>query len=256
MRLGREGGMSVDLERADSRAARWMGCAAIAVAIAGCAASTYGDPKAPVAGEVLGTVIRTQDAEELRYVVLKELTDRFALEQGITVTPAETDAYVRRMREALQKDRADNVARRDKLARELSAGGRSESERKALAAELDSTNRTIAALGPPDGAEMDAEEAKAREQVATAFIRQWKVNRALYRKYGGRIVFQQGGPEPLDAYRTFLEEQQARGNFRITDKRLETAFWRYYLTDEIHSFYPRGSKEETQAFEVPWWNER
>jgi hypothetical protein len=248
--------MSGDLARADSRAARWMGFAAIAVVIAGCAARTYGDPKAPVAGEVLGTVIHTQDAEELRYVVLRELTDRFALEQGITVTPDETEAYLRRLREALQKDRADNLARRDKLARELSAVGRSESERKALAAELDSTDRAIAALGSPGGAEMDAEEAKAREQVATAFIRHWKVNRALYRQFGGRIVFQQGGPEPLDAYRAFLEEQQARGNFRITDKGLEAAFWRYYVTDEIHAFYPRGSKEEAQAFAEPWWKDR
>ena len=63
--------------------------------------------------------------------------------------------------------------------------------------------------------------------------------------------YQQGGPEPLDAYRRFLEERKAQGDFHILSKDLEAAFWRYYLTDAIHSFYPPGSKEEAEAFESP-----
>lgn len=93
----------------------------------------------------------------------------------------------------------------------------------------------------------------AREQVASAFIRQWKINRALYRQYGGRFIFQQGGLEPLDAYRTFLEEQQRQSAFRILDKSLETEFWKYYANDSIHSFYPTGSKEASQAYTTLWW---
>lgn len=30
-------------------------------------------------------------------------------------------------------------------------------------------------------------------------------------------------------------------------------FWRYYLDDSIHSFYPPGSDEEAEVFQVPWW---
>jgi hypothetical protein len=134
------------------------------------------------------------------------------------------------------------------------AGGLSETERKALASELDTVNKTIEALGRSGPA--DPEETKAREQIAGAFIRQWKINKALYQQYGGRIIFQQGGPEPLDAYRRFLEEAQAKGDFRIVAKDLEAAFWRYYRNDSIHSFYPRGSKEEAQAFDVPWWQSK
>ena len=73
------------------------------------------------------------------------------------------------------------------------------------------------------------------------------------REYGGRIIFQQGGPEPLDAYRRFLEAQQRQGAFAIADKELEAAFWRYYKDDAIHSFYPTGSAEEAQAFASRWW---
>ena len=97
------------------------------------------------------------------------------------------------------------------------------------------------------------EDRRAREQVAAAFIRQWKINRSLYKQYGGRIIFQQGGPEPLDAYRMFLQEQKNKGAFTILDKAFEEKFWEYYLTDSKHSFYSKGSREEKQVFETPWW---
>ncbi len=215
------------------------------------AQSGDGDPQALLAGRVLGTEIRTGDAEELRYVVLRQLTDRYAARRGIEVTQAEKDEYVRHVQAALKKDRAQRAARRDELTRKLQAEGLPDAERKSLAAELDMENKAIAALAEDTG---NPDEVRAaREQIAAAFIRQWKINQALYKQYGGRIIFQQGGPEPLDAYRTFLEEARARGDFEILNKDLETAFWRYYVTDSIHSFYKPGSREEAQVFASPPW---
>jgi ABC-type glycerol-3-phosphate transport system substrate-binding protein len=220
---------------------------------AGCAHSTYGDPAVPVAATVLGTTVHTRDAEELRYVVLRELTGRYAQERGIAVTQAEKDAYLRSVQQGLAKDRAQKAARRDELAARLAAGGLSDAERLRLAAEIASLDDFLAALGDAGTAQADPQDEQARQQIAAAFIQQWKINRALYRQYGGRIIFQQGGPEPLDAYRRFLEEAQARGDFRIVNRELEAAFWRYYRDDSIHSFYRSGSKEEAQAFAfAPW----
>ena len=177
--------------------------------------AVYGDVQLPVAGEVLGTVIHTQDADDLRYIVLQKLTDRYAAEKGIDVTDAEKAAYIAHMRAALSKD----------------------------------PNYT----GPLPGSEESAEDKAARDEIATAFIRQWKINRALYQQYGGRIVFQQGGPEPLDAYRKFLDESAARGDFRITNPDLDAGFWRYYRDDSIHEFFKPGSAEEAKAFADPPW---
>jgi len=174
----------------------------------------YGDPSLPVAGHVLGTVIHTQDAEELRYVVLKELTDRYAASKGLEVTQAEREAYVAHVREALSKDPA-----------------------------------VASTLG-----DETAEDQAARLEIAGAFILQWKINRALYQQYGGRIIFQQGGPEPLDAYRKFLEERQAAGDFSIEDPALAAEFWRYYRDGSIHSFFEPGSAEEAKAFADPPWH--
>jgi hypothetical protein len=164
----------------------------------------------PVAARVLGNDVRTGDPDELRYLVLTPLVDRYASGRGIEVTPAETEAYVRSMQAFLEKE------------------------------------------GVAQG-EDSPEDAAARLQIGAAFIRQWKVNQALYQQYGGRIVFQQGGPEPLDAYAKFLEEARARGDFEILDRDLEDAFWKYYRDDSIHSFFEPGSKEEAQAFASPPW---
>jgi len=218
-------------------------------------ADLYGDPNAPIAGKVLGTVIHTDDPEELRYVILRELTDRYASDKGIAVTKAERDVYVKHLQRSMEQDRQRQEARRDELTRRLQGSGLPESERASLASELETLNGLLATLDDMGGeaAEDPAETAAARDQVADAFIRQWKINRALYQEYGGRIIFQQGGPEPLDAYRRFLEERQARGDFEILDADLETRFWRYYINDGIHSFYPTDSAEEAEVLRVPWW---
>jgi hypothetical protein len=75
----------------------------------------------------------------------------------------------------------------------------------------------------------------------------------LYRQYGGRIIFQQLGPEPLDAYRSYLEERQAAGGFAIHETAFEDEFWRYLTDGSMHDFYEPGSKEEAQALAVPLW---
>ncbi len=178
-------------------------------------AQVYGDAKLPLAGEVLGTAIHTQDAEELRYYVLQKLTNRYAADKGIDVTEAEKAAYIEHVRAALSKD--PNFA------------------------------------GDAPGAGESAEERAAREEIAAAFILQWKINRSLHEQYGGRIIFQQGGPEPLDAYRKFLDENAARGDFKVVNKDLEAGFWRYYRDDSIHDFFEPGSAEEAKALADPPW---
>jgi hypothetical protein len=220
-------------------------------------AEIYGDPDTPIAGQVLGTMVHTTDADELRYVVLKRLTDRYAAQHEITVTQAEKDAYVDHLTRTMARDRKEKEARRDELQRRLASRDLTDTERQSLASELDTLRQLLTSLGEiADSAVQDPAEAEAaHQQVADAFILQWKINRALYRQYGGRIGFQQGGPEPLDAYRQFLEESQAQGDFEILDKALADDFWRYYKNESIHSFYPPGSDEEARAFATPWWEE-
>jgi hypothetical protein len=82
----------------------------------------------------------------------------------------------------------------------------------------------------------------------------FKISRSLYQEYGGRVVFQQAGPWPIDAYRSFLEERQEAGAFRILDPDLVAGFWEYLADDTRHSFYPPDEAEP--AVSTPWWLQR
>jgi hypothetical protein len=218
------------------------------------AQEVYGSPGDPLVAEVLGTEVHTRDPEEMRYLILRKLVDRYALAHGIEVTRADVDAYIESMNRMAENERRQNETRRMELIRKLASPGLNETERQQLTDELDSLDELMENLLQGSSLDEDPEAyRKAREKAASAFIRQWKINRALYRQYGGRIIFQQGGPEPLDGYRRFLEEQQKRGDFEILDKSFDKKFWDYYRNDDIHSFYPAGSEEEAKAFATPWW---
>ena len=215
------------------------------------AQESYGQPEAPLVAEVLGTEIRTADPEEMKYVILSRLLEPYAAEHSIEVSQADIDAYIDAMARVAEQDRQRRAAQREELVRQLDKTPPDDTGREALSSQIETLDQLQSSLDEMDSG--SAEDHAAREQVATAFIRQWKINRALYRQYGGRIIYQQGGPEPLDAWRQFLEGQEKQGSFRILDKSLASEFWRYYTTDSIHSFYPAGRQEEAQAFEKPWW---
>ena len=215
----------------------------------------YGDTDAPLVAEVLGTKIHTGDPDEMKYVILGKLLDRYAEDHDIEVKQAEIDTYVESLHREAERDRKRHEDRMQELARILKSTSLTDPERKSLSSELDAVNEFLNDIDEmTKNTGMNPDEVRqARAQVAAAFIRQWKINRSLYKQYGGRVIFQQGGPEPLDAYRMFLQEQKKKGAFTILDKTFEEKFWEYYLTDAKHSFYPKGSREEKQVFETPWW---
>ena len=140
----------------------------------------------PLAATVMGEEISTSDPTEMQQIVLTRLFDLYAEERGIEVTDAEIDAFVESMRRGM---RAEGLTAEDDLT--------------------------------PEEAE---EVERMRRGMGRSMIRQWKLNQALYRQYGGRIIFQQLGPEPLDAYRQYHEERQAAGDFAIHEKAFEDAF--------------------------------
>lgn len=164
---------------------------------------------------VYGEKLHTTDPAELQNAILTALFDHYAAEHDLDALEAEIDHFVEQT---------------DKGMREmgLDAGDDLTAEEKA---ELDSMRR----------------------EMGGSLIRQWKINRALYEQYGGRIIFQQLGPEPLDAYREFLEAQRESGAFEIKDSGLAAEFWRYFTDESMHDFMEPGSPEAERAFSTPPW---
>ena len=91
-------------------------------------------------------------------------------------------------------------------------------------------------------------EDKELADIAKIWVEQWKLNKALYEKYGGRVIFQQAGLEPLDACRSWLKEEEKAGTFQIHDTMWRNALWEYYKP-EYHRFV-----NEPDPFKTSWWN--
>jgi hypothetical protein len=173
------------------------------------------EPLPPVVARVLGEEIRANDASGLQQQLLPPMFDRYAREKGIEATEDEIRAFV------------------ENLQRGMAARG--------LTAESELT---------PE----EAEEIKTmRHDLGQSIIRQWKLNKSLYSTYGGRLIYQQFGPEPLDAYRTYLEERQSAGDFTISDPAMAEAFWDYFTDEQRHDFMDPGSDDEAKAFSTPPW---
>lgn len=164
---------------------------------------------------VLGEPIHTSDHEKARSIILTRLFDQYAASHRIVARPKEIDAYLDKVRHGMAE--------------------------KGLTAEKD--------LTPEEAAQVD----DIRRRMGESLIRQWKINRSLHNQYGGRIIYQQLGPEPLDAYRRFLEQRHAEGAFQIYDQALADKFWRYFKDDTIHDFMSPGSDAAKRAFSVPPW---
>jgi heat shock protein HslJ len=173
------------------------------------------EPLPPVVAQVFGEDIRAAQAAEMQDAVLSRVFNHYAAENAIVVEKSEVAAYV------------------ETLKRGMAAEG--------LTAEDD--------LTPDERKEVDT----MRRQMAQSVIRQWKINQSLFQAYGGRIIYQQLGPEPLDANRQHLEGLQAAGDLAIVDPAMAAAFWRYFTNDSMHDFMKAGSKDETRAFAIPPW---
>ena len=80
-------------------------------------------------------------------------------------------------------------------------------------------------------------------------VESWKMNKALFDKYGGRIVFQQFGIEPIDAYQALIEDIKNKGKLKIIKSDFENIFAEQeaYNKSNNHTFIPKDS------FSTPYW---
>lgn len=198
---------------------------------------------------VLGKKLTVKDKDNLNFLIFGSLLQQFAKDNKIEPTAEELDDYYdfivktqRRLQIKWEEDRK-------KLVAELKATTLSERERKNKESQLQSIESILKTTREMKEKTKGMEE--QLRQVARQFVGRWKINKALYAKYGGRVIFQQLGVEPLDAYRDFLREQEKNGAFQILDNEVRGPFWRYFTNDSMHTFY---SKDDGAKFiNTPWW---
>lgn len=91
------------------------------------------------------------------------------------------------------------------------------------------------------------DNAEKDDSIAKYFIKGWKYNRALFRKYGGRIISQQAGPEALDARRILYKEAEKDGDLKFNDEGVKHLFYYYYNMQHV------VIKDKKVFEEQPWF---
>lgn len=211
------------------------------------------DSNEDVIAVVLGKKITVKDKDRLSDLIQRALLEQFAKENKIEPTEEELDAYFLMTEEAERQHQIEFEEDRKKLVAELKATTLSERERKDKESQLQRIESILKTTRERKEQTKGMEEQlrPMMRQMAHGFVINWKINKALYAKYGGRVIFEQVGPVPLDAYRDFLREQEKNGAFQILDKKYEAPFWLYFTNDAMHMFY---SKEDAaKIINTPLW---
>ena len=229
----------------------WIACALLMLMPVSQAQQGYGKPADPVAARVLGIDIRTSNPGEMAYVSKQMLTANYAKTHNLQATSAEIEQFIAGKQEADNRVRKEVEARLGEIQKALQAENLPDAERKQLEGELQFLQQMQQASRDADRQKDTPERAAAETQMARAIIGQWKVNKALYKQYGGRVIYQQGGAEPLDAYYKFFKAAQKTGELKFVNKDLEAAFWGYFTSDSKYKFYPENEKD--QAINTPGW---
>ena len=76
-----------------------------------------------------------------------------------------------------------------------------------------------------------------------AMVRSWKLNSTLHRQYGGRVIFQQFGLEPIDAWRKLLEEYERNKAWVVPDPKLRAVVYDYFRNE-----FSDVGEENTKTF--------
>jgi hypothetical protein len=212
-----------------------------------------GNSDKQVIATVLGKKITAQDKGRLNGLIFGTLLHKFATDNKIEPSEKEIDTFILKTEEKGRQNRIKFESDKKKLIAELKTATLSARDREAKTTQLEQIEKILKMTREMEERTkgMEAQMRPLKRRSARQFVRSWKINKALFAKYGGRIIFQQAGPEPLDAYRDFLREQEKNGAFQILDKQYRAPFWRYFTNDAMHTFY---SKKDGEKFiNTPWW---
>ena len=191
--------------------------------------------------------------ERITSLIIGPIFQNYAKAQKLGPQAAEVQAFVY----AMHQDRKQNLIRwrrqKSDLQDRLKERGLPPAEEEKFKASIAQLEKKIdKTYRVEQQQELNTDQAVSTEKnIAEEAVRNWKLNRSLYSRYGGGIIAKQTGPEPIDAYRSFLEEHEKQGTFIIFDPHLRQLFWDYFVNDRSHTFYPQ--EEVKQIFDQPSW---
>jgi len=254
----------------------------LSCALVGCARNSL-QPVATVLGKPIYAADVTPTDEEMRAIrdpestpeerlreerraritsrIIRPLEARYVRERDLRPTEEEVEEFVEAAR---RRERKIETSLRE----ELSAQQARQDDPDASQVERDDAALRIEALqslialknGDGEGGDVTngggpaaiAEyESLNERELAAVWVATWKFHRALYHEFGGAVVWHESGPEPVGAYRKWLEGLERNGEFRIDDADLRDLFWSYWRRDADVVMDP-----DQDPYATPWWLEQ
>ncbi len=168
----------------------------------------------------------------------RPITERFFADRKFAASAEEIEAFqehrLRTNRNGLREAEEKVRELRDQLEQE----GLSEAQRGKLRVERASYERILLHL-------RDAIESPTPPEVAETVIVHLKKERELQRAYGGRVIFQQFGPEAVEARKRLFEEAEKKGDLHFANAGVRHLFDYYANMRHVES--------DPAVLEQPWF---
>lgn len=190
--------------------------------------------------------------KQLSWRVWQGVLESYIASHQLKVAEQEVDVVSEVMHKGREEKMKEGEAARAQLQQDLKSPVLTAQTRAQLTRELALLERRLAedrALFSPPNEQAKQTVRAAERELARNTVLQWKISKALYQQYGGKVIERHDVFEPIDAYRRYLEEQEARKTFQITDLKLRASFYQYYTA--VHT--PVDDLRVQFYFEKPWW---
>lgn len=191
--------------------------------------------------------------EKLRAHVWSAVFADYARTRKIEPSEAEIASHIRAHERMQKEGRIEREKQRADLLAELKTPGLKDTRRQQIEQHLKNLDYLREHDTRRDAELADPAQRKIWEQaerrVAEVWVKNWKLNQALYREFGGRLIFQQAGWEPIDAYRKLIEQNEKNKAFVIHDPTLREAVYAYFK----HNFVYADEAKAKFYFEKPYW---
>ncbi len=207
-------------------------------------------PRKPVTAEVLGKKITAPSTRHLTNMIMTPLLAQYAKNNKIVPEKVEIDTFLKKIEEKEKQQLKKLEERQKKLEDDLKAEKLTEKQRKRLTNRFNRTKKRVEQakkrMSNPDKKILDY-----KNKMATRFITNWKISKSLYAKYGGPVISYRNNAIPVGAFNAFLKEQEKKGAFKISDKKVATTFWKSFGVNPRMKVCTKD--EAKKLLSTPWW---
>jgi hypothetical protein len=156
-------------------------------------------------------------AREARLLELiwPRIAGHYVARQGLAATPAEVEEVLAYHREFERRDRAQRARKLEELDRRLTADSLGPEERTWLQ-EFQATLRRLA-LYDLEQDRMPPQDREPPQAFLARWVEMWKMNRAIFQRYGGVVVLGEFGPSPHGARAALIADYERLGLLQFAD---------------------------------------